>query len=384
MTSIKESSSIETKNTPESKAIDFSERHVQQLLDENKIFATHWAVKTFVQILNPDLKELNYNFYSDEKCILDRLQYNWNNGQKKFRRFLDRFPIPLFDFGSLSFSQILDIIIIKCFTFDIIGKTNEIPVTDIDILDRFNGTIKSRFLTGYYTSIKNDYAKGNLVHICKDTNILQYVKSSWKNKDYKISENIFHRISCLVENFIEYFNMGVDHNIYELENMVDMFFPGDSKTPKENIKVDTVNAIFKQLEIEIKDCSEKNIPMFLILKAIHKNTFCRGISSYSKHCSQYCYKYSLGYVLGCFCRYACIGTINTDDIFNEERNRIEIVYYHTTKLITCPYDSKEHFYKDWNAAYPSNLMLFAEWWHKGKCSYKLPKYLSGKFFLKFE
>lgn len=41
MTSIKESSFIETKNIPESKAIDFSERHVQQLLDENKIFATH-------------------------------------------------------------------------------------------------------------------------------------------------------------------------------------------------------------------------------------------------------------------------------------------------------------------------------------------------------
>lgn len=188
-----------------------------------------------------------------------------------------------------------------------------------------------------------------------------------------------------MENFIEYFNMGVDHNIYELENMVDMFFPGDSKTPKENIKVDTVNAIFKQLEIEIKDCSEKNIPMFLILKAIHKNTFCRGISSYSKHCSQYCYKYSLGYVLGCFCKYACIGTINTDDITNEEGgNTIDIIYSHMNSCISCPYDPKKQYYRDWNINCMCNTISFAERWNRKTSEDKLPKYIHGKFFLKFE
>lgn len=389
MTSVKEVVSIETKNTSNLETINFTESHVQQLLDESKIFATTWAVKTFIQILKPDIKELNYNLSSSEKCILERLHYSWNKGPLKFERLLERLPISSIDFKNLSFSQVLDIIIVKCFTFDVIGKSHSCPVSDIDILDRFNGTINSSFLHGYYTSIKSDYSKKYLVHVCNDVNILNYVKSSWRNKDYIISENVFHRISCLVENFINYFEMGITLNIYDIQYDASVYFLNDGKVSGkitgENIKVTTVDAIFKHLDLELKDCSSKEIPMFLVLKAIHKNKFCKGINRYSRYCDQYCYKYPTNQILGAYCDYVCIGTINTDDFFNEERCRIGTVYYHTTKIISSPYDPEDTSSNNsdhWDINYPTGLILFAEWWNKKKCAYKLPKYLSGKFCLK--
>lgn len=389
MTSVKEVVSTETKNIAladvDLKDVKFSENYIKELLDESKIFATSWAVKTFIQILNPDAKELICGFNSSCKSILERLKFYWDQDRKQFKQLVNRFPMPKLTFNkNTSFSQALDTIITSCFTFDKIGKTERFPVTDIDLLDRFNGTINSHFLTGYYTSIKNDYAKGNLVHICKNVDILQYVKSSWRNINYLISEKIFHRISCLVENFIEYYNTGLEHNIYEIENMVDVFFPGDSKSYQENIKVNTVDAIFKQLDIELKDFTEVDVPMFLVMKAIHKNTISRGIGEYSKYCNQYCYSYSVGYVLGCLCKYVCIGTVNTDDITNEEGgNTIEIVYNHAKTVLSCPYDPKKRYYREWNINLMNSVILFAEQWNSKTSINKLPKYLNGKFCLAF-